>query len=108
MDDELRALFLATELRAHLVTMAPGARKRLVDAVLENVCRSCGLPADHPFCDAGWEPPPPEAEPYAEYSVTQESAADERVLGYEDPREYAGYYCYVKGQPRTLAEWVRK
>lgn len=104
MDDELRALFLATELRAHLVTMTAGARKRLVDAILEDVCRSCGLPADHPFCDAGWEPEAPEQEPYAEYSVTEEKEA----LPYEDKRDYAGFYCYVKGQPRTLEEWKGK
>lgn len=108
MDDELRALFLATELRAHLVTMSPAARKRLVDAIMENVCRSCGMSSDHPFCDAGWDPPV-EDEPYAEYSVTQEPHWERQAaIVKEDKRPYAGYYCYVKGQPRTLEEWKSK
>lgn len=104
MDDETRALFCATELRAHLLTLAPPARKRLLDAILENVCRVCAMPADHSFCDGEWDPPvvQEDEEPYAAYAVAEEPKR------FVDARDYAGYYCYVKGQPRSLEEWKRR
>ncbi len=94
-------LMLATRLRAHLVCDPPAERKRLVDAILEGLCRSCGMPEGHAFCDAEWAMSQPEPEDgyYESIEVAQERAPA------EDKRDYAGYYCYVKGQPRTLEEW---
>lgn len=111
MDDELRALFIATELRAHLVTMSRGARKRLVAGILEGLCRSCGGPADHAFCDAetDFSPLPTDDEPYEELTVTPTAGWERKAaVVKEDGRPYAGYYCYVKGQPRTLEQWKSK
>lgn len=99
MDDELRALFLATELRAHLVTLPPKGRKRLVDAILECICHNCGMPEGHAFCG-----PDAEESYYESFEVVQARPAP---VPYEDKRPYASYVVRTEGIPATLEEWLR-